>query len=127
MTLLMTETNVSTLDGAAENRKRRRLEGEEVMDGARTSLINPVSQQLNRINMVVPDFNCASVFNNEIGRIQLSSLFLQYKAVVLFFYECDLYVNISMYIHIYIFLDLSKINLIIIIIIAHQALAKILH
>jgi hypothetical protein len=103
MTMLMTESGVSTLDSTAANRKRRRLEGEESMDGTTAPLmINPVSQQLNRANMVAPDFNCAAVLNNKISRIQLSSLFSQYKAVVLFFYECDLYVNK--------FFDLSEIN-----------------
>ena len=95
MTMLMTENSFTTLDCDASNRKRRRVEdGENAMEAssvAATSLmINPVTQQFNRQNMVAPDFNCSAVLHNEIKRLQLSSLFLKYKAIVLFFYACDL-------------------------------------
>lgn len=100
MTMLMTENSftATSLDCEVSNRKRRRVE-----DGASNTLetnststatsllmVNPVTQQFNRQNMVAPDFNCSAVLHNEITRLQLSNLFLRYKAVVLFFYGCDL-------------------------------------
>lgn len=73
-----------------ETRKRRRVENQEQQGtNLGPSTINPV-QQLGRLCMIAPNFNSAAVLNNEINRLQLSSLFLKYKAVVLFFYECDL-------------------------------------
>ncbi|CAO3640215.1 unnamed protein product [Mucor fragilis] len=99
MTMLMTENSftATSLDCEVSNRKRRRVE-----DGASNTLetnststatsllmVNPVTQQFNRQNMVAPDFNCSAVLHNEITRLQLSNLFLRYKAVVLFFYGCD--------------------------------------
>ncbi|KAI8647810.1 thioredoxin-like protein [Parasitella parasitica] len=95
MTMLMTENSFTTLDCDTSNRKKRRVEEEgKAMDTCSTApasalLINPATQQFNRQNMVVPDFNCSAVFHNEIRRIQLSSFFSKYKAIVLFFYECD--------------------------------------
>lgn len=73
-----------------EVRKRRRIENEERQELS-SSGMNPVFQT-NRVNMVAPDFNCAAVFNNELSRLQLSTILSKHKAVVLFFYECDLYV-----------------------------------
>lgn len=95
MTMLMTENSFTTLDCEVSNRKRRRVEeGENAMEtssvAATSLMINPVTQQFNRQNMVAPDFNCSAVLQNEITRLQLSSLFLKYKAIVLFFYTCDL-------------------------------------
>lgn len=83
MALLMTD---NFMPPECETRKRRRLESGEQSD--QHILINPV--QIDRLCMTAPNFNCAAVLNNEISRLQLSSLFLKYKAVVLFFYECDL-------------------------------------
>jgi hypothetical protein len=73
------------------NRKRRRLENEEnnKNEPSVVGSINPLCQT-NRLNMVVPDFNCPAVLNGAIKRLQLSELFQSNKAVVLFFYPCDL-------------------------------------
>ncbi|CEP06973.1 hypothetical protein [Parasitella parasitica] len=95
MTILMTENSFTAFDCDNSNRKRRRVENEEnVLDASSTVpasalLINPATQQFNRQNMVAPDFNCSAVVHNEIKRIQLSSFFSNYKAIILFFYECD--------------------------------------
>ncbi|KAG2195343.1 hypothetical protein INT46_008918, partial [Mucor plumbeus] len=94
MTILMTENSFTTLDCEISNRKRRRVEeGENAMETSSVAtaslMINPVTQQFNRQNMVAPDFNCSAVLHDEIKRLQLSNLFLKYKAIVLFFYPCD--------------------------------------
>ncbi|KAL9544064.1 hypothetical protein PS6_008951 [Mucor atramentarius] len=99
MTMLMTENSftATSIDCEVSNRKRRRMEdgAENTLETNSTStatslmMVNPVTQQFNRQNMVAPDFNCSAVLHNEIKRLQLSSLFLRYKAVVLFFYGCD--------------------------------------
>ncbi|KAI8078476.1 thioredoxin-like protein [Thamnidium elegans] len=70
-----------------EVRKRRRVEHGEQQELSCIG-INP-ALQTNRVNMVAPDFNCSSVFNNELNRLQLSVLLSKHKAVILFFYECD--------------------------------------
>lgn len=88
MALLMTESYVQ-LD-CTQNRKRRRVDPDDVHSNSMAAKsINPV-HQLDPINMIAPDFNCAAVFNKEINRVQLSTVLSQHKAVVLFFYECDL-------------------------------------
>lgn len=75
-----------------ETRKRRRVEQGDTVSFEETSIgTNPV-QQLDRLCMIAPNFNCAAVLNDQVHRLQLSNLLLEYKAVVLFFYECDLYV-----------------------------------
>ncbi|GAN07559.1 peroxiredoxin [Mucor ambiguus] len=99
MTMLMTENSFTAtpLDCEVSNRKRRRVEDgvDNTLETNSTStatsllMVNPVTQQFNRQNMVAPDFNCSAVLHNQITRLQLSSLFSRYKAVVLFFYGCD--------------------------------------
>lgn len=92
MTLLMTEVPHVDCTTAA-TRKRRRMEHEDdteqvQSDSMAAKSINPVNQ-VNPISMIAPDFNCAAVLNNEICRVQLSTLLTKHKAVILFFYECD--------------------------------------
>jgi hypothetical protein len=88
MTLLMTESRIPV--DCTTTRKRRRTDHDDVHSNSMAAkLINPVDQ-LDPINMVAPDFNCAAVLYREINRIQLSTVLSQHKAVVLFFYECDL-------------------------------------
>ncbi|CEG76123.1 hypothetical protein RMATCC62417_11061 [Rhizopus microsporus] len=65
--------------------KRRRLCENDEHDN---TMINPVQRFFGEC-MVAPDFNCASIYHNQISRIQLSTLLGQYKAVALFFYEGD--------------------------------------
>ncbi|KAK4508888.1 uncharacterized protein ATC70_013511 [Mucor velutinosus] len=99
MTMLMTENSFTAapLDCEVSNRKRRRVEDgvDNTLKANSTStatsllMMNPVTQQFNRQNMVAPDFNCSAVLHNEISRLQLSNLFLRFKAIVLFFYGCD--------------------------------------
>ncbi|CAO3648991.1 unnamed protein product [Mucor hiemalis] len=84
MTLLMAEAPLN-----CTTRKRRRADhDDEVQSNSMAAKLNPV-HQINPINMIAPDFNCAAVLENEICRVQLSTLLTKHKAVVLFFYECD--------------------------------------
>ncbi|KAI7901573.1 uncharacterized protein BX663DRAFT_513330 [Cokeromyces recurvatus] len=95
MTMLMTENNSRSLEYElilSESKKRRFQENRDNKEENTIASIkiNPATQQLNRYNMVAPDFNCTAILNNEINRLQLSTLFAKYKAVVLFFYNYDL-------------------------------------
>lgn len=101
MTLLVTESNFHSHDNNEVNsskKKRRTVDAIDITESTNNSdshnsiMINPVTQQFNKPNMVAPDFNCGAIVNNgyEFIRIQLSNLLLQYKAVVLFFYGSDL-------------------------------------
>lgn len=87
----MTESsNLHTVEYRETSTKKKRRVVENINNSEANIFINPVSQQLNKPNMVAPDFNCAAYINNESIRIQLSNLLYKYKAVVLFFYEADL-------------------------------------
>lgn len=97
VTLMTTESNYITppvpqtaFDGTLFTRKRRRVESEQQQhtDEPALKTINQATHAP-EICMAAPDFNCAAVFNNQIHRLQLSSILSRHKAVVLFFYECD--------------------------------------
>ena len=87
MALLMTES-FGTMD--CTTRKRRRVSTDEPHSNTMAAKSkNPVNQP-DPINMIAPDFNCAAVLHHQIVRCQLTTVLLQHKAIVLFFYECDL-------------------------------------
>ncbi|KAI7887737.1 thioredoxin-like protein [Mucor mucedo] len=86
MAMLMTD---NFIPHECETRKRRRVEQGDTNSFEDTTItINPV-QQVDRLCMIAPNFNCAAVLNDQVNRLQLSNLLHEYKAVVLFFYECD--------------------------------------
>ncbi|KAI9481068.1 MAG: hypothetical protein EXX96DRAFT_565253 [Benjaminiella poitrasii] len=96
MTILMAESSNSSsnvrpfeYDPLLSNKRKCRYHDEQGKEDTVSIMINPATQQLSRYNMVAPDFNCTAMLNNEINRLQLSTLFSKYKAVVLFFYNYD--------------------------------------